>query len=391
MQTILIFVPCYLPGYKFGGPVRSIANMIEALSDEFDFRVFTLDRDLGDEEPYPGVTPDRWNERENCRVFYCSPENLTASTILEVTRRTGPDTLYFNGLMNARFTIYPLLLRKLGLLDVPRVLLAPRGQLSSEALALKAWKKRSYLTLARLFGLFRDVEWHATSPEEEREIRGQIPGDPPVVRAPNFRVRGPEEPFRGRPKKPGRLDAVFLSRIDPKKNLHYALELLGGLQGDVTFDVYGPVDDAAYRDRCRAIAENLASNVQVKFAGPVAPDAVLKVLSRYHLFFFPTRNENHGHVIDEALRAGCPVLISDRTPFGDLEDRGAGWVVDLDAAGSFRDRLRRMLALDDEDFAGLRERVQAAFRERSDREETRRATLRMLKGSPGGRGPCDSG
>src|SRR5690606_23072653 len=59
--VILTFVHYYLPGYKSGGPVRTIANMVEHLSDQLDFWIVTSDRDALDSDPYPNVTIDAWN------------------------------------------------------------------------------------------------------------------------------------------------------------------------------------------------------------------------------------------------------------------------------------------------------------------------------------------
>jgi len=43
--TVLAFTACYLPGYKGGGPIRSVANIVDRLGEEFSFRIFTGDRD----------------------------------------------------------------------------------------------------------------------------------------------------------------------------------------------------------------------------------------------------------------------------------------------------------------------------------------------------------
>jgi len=59
--VILTFVGCYLPGYRGGGPIRTIANMVDRLGDEFEFRIITMDRDLGDVKPYENVKVDSWN------------------------------------------------------------------------------------------------------------------------------------------------------------------------------------------------------------------------------------------------------------------------------------------------------------------------------------------
>ncbi len=39
-----------------------------------------------------------------------------------------------------------------------------------------------------------------------------------------------------------------------------------------------------------------------------------------------TLGENYGHVIIEALSAGCPCIISDSTPWKSLEESGIGFV-----------------------------------------------------------------
>lgn len=379
MNTILIFVPRYLPGYRFGGPVRSVSNMIAHLADRFEFRVFTLDRDLTEDEPYEDVHPNEWNRRENSQVYYCSPDRMRLSTVTEVVERTDHDVLYINGLMNRRFSVYPLFLRRLGRISPPRTILAPRGQLAPGALRLKGWKKYPYLYLARASGLFDGLAWHATSEEEAEKVRSWV-GDAPVYRAGNFPNPSSVEQFQGPPKRSGELDLVFLSRIVPKKNLDRALELLEDLPGEVRFSIYGPVGDAAYWKRCRTIMGRLDDNITVDYRGPVEPDEVVSVLARHHLFFLPTRNENHGHVIGEALQAGCPVLISDRTPYKDLEEKGGGWVRGLEDDDAFRGALRRMLKLDSEGFRRLRRGALEVGREARNTDEIARDTIRMLEG-----------
>ena len=58
--TILAFNLFYLPGYRAGGPIRTLANMVDRLSDDFAFRIITQDRDAGEREPYADVARDSW-------------------------------------------------------------------------------------------------------------------------------------------------------------------------------------------------------------------------------------------------------------------------------------------------------------------------------------------
>src|SRR6202163_1690558 len=73
-KKILLFTNWYEPGYKGGGPIQSCRNIVETFKDKFDFYVFTSDRDLGENIPYPGIVVDQWNESsEGVKIWYASP------------------------------------------------------------------------------------------------------------------------------------------------------------------------------------------------------------------------------------------------------------------------------------------------------------------------------
>ena len=54
------------------------------------------------------------------------------------------------------------------------------------------------------------------------------------------------------------------------------------------------------------------------------PESIKKYLVKSDLFISTSLNENYGHSIVEALSQGCPVLISDKTPWKQLEKFNAG-------------------------------------------------------------------
>ena len=334
--TILAFTACYLPGYKGGGPIRSVANIADQLGNEFSFRVFTGDRDHGDGVPYPGVTLDRWVSVGSAQVYYASRGRLTAGDLIRLLRNTSHDVLYLNSLFNARFTILPLLLRRLGLVDPKPVVLAPRGELDSGALALKPVKKRAFLLCAKFLGLYSGITWQASSELEAKRI-ADVMGAPlnRVLVAPNLPgALGPN--CECEPRRPGDpLVIAFLSRISRKKNLDFALHVLSEVRAPVLFSIYGVAEDEGYWSECQRLIDDLPDHIRVEYRGDVRHSQVHDVLSASDLFFLPTRGENYGHVILEALAAGLPVLISDQTPWNDLRDRGAGWTLPLDATAPF--------------------------------------------------------
>ena len=72
-MIILVFLSSYLPGNKAGGPIRTIANMVESLSDVNQFKIITYDRDLGDFVPYQSIIQDTWNRYGKAFVYYFRP------------------------------------------------------------------------------------------------------------------------------------------------------------------------------------------------------------------------------------------------------------------------------------------------------------------------------
>ena len=54
-KTILCFVNYYIPGYKAGGPIRSIANIVETFGDKFDIKIICANHDDLDIKPYKNI------------------------------------------------------------------------------------------------------------------------------------------------------------------------------------------------------------------------------------------------------------------------------------------------------------------------------------------------
>jgi hypothetical protein len=53
------------------------------------------------------------------------------------------------------------------------------------------------------------------------------------------------------------------------------------------------------------------------------------------------------------MAAGCPLIISDRTPWNDLEVKGIGWEISLDDRTLWLDMLGRCIGMGQETFAKM--------------------------------------
>jgi glycosyltransferase involved in cell wall biosynthesis len=328
---ILTFVRHYLPGFKSGGPIRSIANIVEALGNEFEFRIVTSDRDSLDKTPYLGIRSDGWVRVGKAWVYYVSPENCGLFAWVRLLRETPHDVLYLNSLFNPEYTLLPLFARRLAGSQKQRVVIAPRGECSPGALGIKRWKKKPFLLISKLAGLYRNVFWHASTEDEANLIRQKLGGATRVVVARNLpsalaqQGAGCEVLDASGP-----LRIVFLSRIARKKNLDYALRVLTKTCVRIQFDIWGTLEDIDYWNKCQDQIQALPGNVVAQYRGVANHSEVGKILSGYDLFFLPTRGENYGHVITEAFSAGTPVLLSDQTPWRNLRNEGIGWDLPLE-------------------------------------------------------------
>ena len=329
--VILVFVHFYLPGHKSGGPVRTLSNMVESLGDEFEFRIVTSDRDMLDTQPYEEIEVGTWYCSGKAWVHYVSPKNSGIRCWARIMRETRYDVLYLNSLFDPVYTTLPLLAQKLARTQERPVVIAPRGELSPGALALKGWKKRSFLFAVNALGLYRNIIWHASTDDEAQLIRKRFSSSCITMVAKNLPAMPPQPIFSSKIAgfdRPMRI--VFLSRISKKKNLDFALRVFLNCNTPIQFDIWGTVEDEEYWSRCQKLILSMPKCVNVRYRGVAEHSEVHNILAEYDLFFLPTRGENYGHAIAEALSSGTPVLLSDQTPWRNLENEGVGWDLPLD-------------------------------------------------------------
>jgi len=346
-KRILIFIDWFLPGYKAGGPVRSIANMIEQLGNEYHFLVVTRNTDYMETKPYE-LPADQWVKGPfNSEVFYFSGNRLSFKNMKTLVAETTFDLAYVNGIYSWWFSILPLVFLK-----KHKVIVGVRGMLARSAINVKSTKKRVFLKLAKVLGLYKNVVFHATN-EQEKEDTRTVFGEVPVYVASNLpRKKMPESKRLSKTR--DELRMVSLARIAPEKNTLFALEALKRYtgKGKIVFDLYGQIYNETYWHECKTIIESLPSNIHVDYRGMAESERVAEVIGDYHFLFLPSRGENFGHVILESFTASRPVLISDQTPWKGLEVLHCGYDLPLDES-FFAEKLEEMAALNEDEWAKM--------------------------------------
>lgn len=331
---ILALVGCYWPGNEATGPSQSFHAFASALCNEFNIRVVA--------ETGPGQIQRGWTNDDVAPRALLPVGPGGARGLRRLLQETPHDLLMLAGFHDRAFTIPALLHHRFSRGKRSPVILSPRGELAPGALEQKAARKRVYRTLARQLGLTTDIWFHATAAHEHEDIEASGLACRGILDAPNFRTLSP--PLPQQPAHGGPLRLIFLGRITPIKNLHLALDVLTEVAVPVQFDIFGPIADSAYWTTCEKKIEDMPNHVTVRYRGTLVHADVAKTMTGYDLFFMPTKGENFGHAINEALAAGLPALIADTTPWRGLEAAQAGWDLPLNSVRPFVQAIETLAA-----------------------------------------------
>ncbi len=123
---------------------------------------------------------------------------------------------------------------------------------------------------------------------------------------------------------------LFLSRISEHKGLHILIEAFAEISKkfhDFDLLVAGEYNEQAYEERIKNLITRYRLEGRVRFLGQVEGKKKEFVYSAANVFALPSRSENFGLVVGEALSFGLPVIASHGTPWAILSDENIGaWI-----------------------------------------------------------------
>jgi glycosyltransferase involved in cell wall biosynthesis len=346
IRKILLVCDYFSPAYKAGGPIKSISNILQLFSGEYKFDVFTSSYDIdGTKLDIEKNNVLLESEYKGCKVIYF--DSLIKMLKFISLIRSSYDITYINSFFSWRYSILYQLFIRFSILKSNKVIIAPRGELTDGALALKSFKKQLFIKLYVFFRLNKFVKFQFTSHEEYLEAV-KVLGDIDYCIIPNIAEK-PDD-FLLKDKTPGCLHVVFLSRISKKKNLLSlckAISLINSNQ--ILFTIAGNIEDEAYWESCNKVLGKCGNNVTVDYVGPLNKSQVQKLFRKTHLFCLPTLNENYGHAIVEALSYSNLVLLSDQTPWSAVANYGSQ-VVKTDEVEKMVDYINIITGLTSKEF-----------------------------------------
>lgn len=327
MARILHVLPAYLPATAWGGPVFSTAALCRA-AVKAGHEVEVLTTDAADPETGARLSPTETRGRfpDGYRVTYAR-RAFGQSGSWDLLRRlpgmvTNADLVHLS--MTYSFPSLPTLAacRATG----TPIVWSPRGAIQATEDWADAPRKRLKTAFERLAQRLApaDTVLHVTARSEATATALRMPGFA-VETIPNA-VDIPETlaPRDWRPD--GRLRLLFLSRLHPKKGLDTLIEALAALPDSVSLDIAGAGAQAYEAELSNAVARHGLAD-RVRFLGHIDGPAKAAAFAKADLFVLPTKSENFGIAVAEALAHGVPAVTTRAAPWEGLKTHRCGtWI-----------------------------------------------------------------
>lgn len=202
-------------------------------------------------------------------------------------------------------------------------LVSTHGMLSPEALKISAYAKRAAWWAFQRRILNCAAAIHVTSAREELDVSAKGVGRRIVTIPLGF-----EFPPTEAGELPRSNNVLFLGRIHPIKNLELLIDAWAGLPESVAVDGWQLlIAGDGKREYVEQLQQRAHEHKNIKFLGPAVGPQKDQLLASASLLVLPSRSENFGLVVLEALAQGTPVVCSTGAPWEQIGEQGCGlWV-----------------------------------------------------------------
>ena len=344
---VKIFHPllCYYPS-QAGGPANTLFWLNNALDNrKFEVNVLSTDFGLNDtakEEKQGLFTNSHQVEFINSqgKLFLKKGRRfLKTADIVQFSSIFFPPTL-------------PLLLS--AFIRSKKIIISPRGELYPAALQIKSKQKKIWLSLIKLFQ--NKIHFHATNEYEKEIIKNYFPGAGSIRTIPNYI----ELPIKEE-KKIDKNQLLFIGRINPIKNIDVLIRSLSlikqGGRKYICLSIAGNARleyEKLYQKDLEKLIKRLNLQENVKFIGHVEKEEKQNLIASSLALILPSKSENFGNVVLEALAQGTPVIASNNTPWEILEKENAGYLVEP-KPDSLSEAILKIISLTESEYSNMRQ------------------------------------
>ena len=323
---LLMVIPAFLPNYESGGPIRSVAGLLDGLKGHSGIYCDVLC--LSPSGDFEGSGRAIFRRRVNgFDVIYIKPHFMIMMTIIGRLLRSSR---YSHVCVNGVFNLVCVCALSLAILFKKKVALFPRGSLLEGSL-LQRRRGFKELTLNLFYSsLFLSLNLAILSSRREEDDFRKLIGTRSIrtVRIPNPIYFEPEEiRAMGRGLRPGdrkqQRYVLYLGRFHPGKRLALIEELaLQTPDFDFVFAGY----HAGYEFRYEEVSENIDVIDAVHGVNKLIliKNAAMTILIGEH--------ENFGNALAESVVLGTPVVTLNSVGFSEHIKKFGGGIIASDAS-----------------------------------------------------------
>jgi glycosyltransferase involved in cell wall biosynthesis len=338
---LLAITSYYKPAYVYGGPVKSLSQLFEALA-AYGHEVVVYTTNANGNSNFAaqeitcvtldGVSVFYFNRNLGVPKRYFFSSSLGNKCKSEINKF---DIVYICGTWT-----YPFLpaAKYAKLFNVPYIL-SPRGSFMERAMETGRLKKRIYFNLFEKTLINQASCIHCTGLLELEQIK-KWGFKPPLVSIANIVDL---EPFRNLPVR-GKLrvklripeDApvtLFVGRLQKIKQLDLIIQKFSEVSkriSDAHFIIVGPDEDNT-GVFCKELVSILNLQNKVHFVGQLQGEDLLQAYSDSDLLVLLSKSESFGNVAAEAMAAGLPIIVGKGVGISSfIKDSNAGTIIDMD-------------------------------------------------------------
>ena len=231
------------------------------------------------------------------------------------------DIIHIHGCWSLSIFFYFLLSKAINV----KVIISPHGMLDPYSLNQKKFIKLIFWHLLQKYIFKYSNQIIVNSLNEKRNIL-QIIKHPCVVIIPHG-IRLDKIVKKKITYNNKNLKFVFFSRIHHVKNLDKLIDIWTNNNNFKNFhlSLYGEISNYKYFN---LIKNKILKHKNIKYHGPLNKNKI-KILSKYDVFIFPSKSENFGLVVLEALAAGLYVILNKKLPWKDIANKGFATLINF--------------------------------------------------------------
>ena len=350
-MRVLHFLPVYAPAWQFGGPVLSVSRLCEGLVQQgVDVRVITTNAGLSDFPINQLGVPQNVNGVQV--IYYPTDQERGAIRSVSLVKAL-PQHMEWADLLHLSSIWQPLgisVQRAAHAFGVP-VIQTLRGALGPYSWRRCWWKKVPYYFLKERPLLQHAAALHCTTSQEKREIAWL--GLKPVVHLlPNpldfSQLQcSPQLGQEWRHKMGIALAEPLLlvvGRLHHKKGLDLLPQVLQGIAHRPWRLVFVGKDDDGTGRILRRKLQQIGMAQRCYWFDYLPADQLSGPYNAAHCLLLPSRHENFGNVVVEALACGCGVLVSDNVGIAETIKSCPGAKISARLTQSWIDNILDILA-----------------------------------------------